>query len=129
MTDHTFVPDADETAHRDRIIDGLIDLAAFLETNPGVPVPQFDWELRVPSGVSVNGTTDLRQRAEIDRIAELLGVPVWDETSDGGHYTARRHFGPVTYSAAHIPARRMAQHYAEHSYADNIRADFDGEAA
>ncbi|GAA2456992.1 hypothetical protein GCM10010191_90730 [Actinomadura vinacea] len=129
MSEHHFTPDADETAHRDRMLQGLIDLAAFLEANPALPVPRFDWELRVPSGVSVNGTTDLRQRAEIDRIAELLGVPVWDETSDGGPYTARRHFGPVTYSAAHIPARRMAQLNAEHSYAANIRADFEGEAA
>ncbi|MFC5754719.1 hypothetical protein [Actinomadura rugatobispora] len=129
MTDHAFAPDADETAHRNRIIDGLLDLAAFLEANPALPVPRFNWTLSIPSGVSVNRTTDLRQRAEIDRIAELLGVPVWDETADGGHYITRRHFGPVTYEAVHIPARRMAQHRAADSYHSNITASFEGEAA
>jgi hypothetical protein len=129
MTEHTFVPDADETDHRNRIIDGLIDLAAFLEANPALPVPRFTWALTIPMGVSVNGTTDLRQRAEIDRIAEVLGAPVWDETADGGHYIARRHFGPVTYEAVHIPARYMAQHRAARSYETNITASFEGEAA
>jgi hypothetical protein len=129
MTEHTSKPDADETAHRNRIIDGLIDLAAFLEANPALPVPRFNWTLSISSGVSVNGTTDLRQRAEIDRIAELLGVAVWDETTDGGHYIARRHFGPVTYEAVHVPARRMAAFNALRSYADNVRADSEGEAA
>ncbi|MFB4318123.1 hypothetical protein [Actinomadura sp. 21ATH] len=129
MTDHTPALDADEMAHRDRMIAGLVDLAAFLEANPGVPVPRFDWTLGVPSGVSVNGTTDMRQRAEIDRIADELGVPVLDETRDGGHYIARRHFGPVTYEATHVPARRMAAFDALHSYADNMRAGVAGEVA
>ncbi|WP_131739927.1 hypothetical protein [Actinomadura roseirufa] len=117
------------TSHRDRTIQGLRDLAAFLEANPSVPVPRFSWTLGVPSGVSQDAATDLRQRADVDRIADALDVPVCDEISDGGHYIARRHFGPVTYEATHIPARRMELHYAAHSYATNLIAGFDDEAA
>ena len=125
------IPNTDDQAHRDRTIEGLRDLVAFLEANPTVPVRPVSWTLGVPCGVSTSGTTDLGQRAEVDRIAELLGVPVDDQTSDGGHYIARKHFGPVTYEAVHIPAHRMAQHYAASSYANNVITDgeFDGQAA
>ncbi|MFF5261799.1 hypothetical protein ACFY4C_22910 [Actinomadura viridis] len=141
MAERTPMPGADEAAHRGRVVEGLIDLAAFLEANPGVPVPRFGWRLLVALGVSVNGTTDLAQRAEIDRVAGLLGAPVSDETRDGGHYIARRHFGPVTYEAVHVPACRMATFDALRSYADNVKPDlkhdiepdvkpgFEGEAA
>ena len=129
MSEHARIPDPDETAHRERILAGLVDLAAFLEANPDVPVPRFNWSLSIPLGVSVNGTTDLRQRAEIDRIAGLLGVAVLDESANGGHYIARRHFGPVTYEAVHVPAQRMAEFDAMRSYETNIAAGLDGNAA
>ncbi|WP_433465927.1 hypothetical protein [Spirillospora sp. CA-128828] len=120
-------PTADERSHRDRTIEGLRDLAAFLEANPTVPVPQFSWRLSVPSGVSADQATDLHQRAEVDRIADALGVPVCDQTPEGGHYIARKHFGPVTYEVVHVPAHQMARHYAARSYDDNVT--LDGEAA
>lgn len=127
MTEHNRLPDVDETAHRERMLEGLIDLAAFLEANPAVPVPRFEWILGVPSGVGMNRDAD--QRAEIDRIAGLLGVPVLDGPRVGGHYIARRHFGPVTYEAVHIPAPHMAAHHALRSYDPNISAGLDEDAA
>ncbi|MFI0480503.1 hypothetical protein [Actinomadura sp. 9N215] len=125
--EHNLTPNADDQSHRDRTIQGLRDLVAFLESNPAVPVRPYSWTLSVPSGVSTDSTTDLRQRAEIDRIADALGVPVSDETTDGGHYITRKHFGPVTYEAVHVPAHRMARHYAVRSYENNVMAVLDAD--
>ncbi|OLT14167.1 hypothetical protein BJF79_03125 [Actinomadura sp. CNU-125] len=124
MTDQNTTAHA-EAAHRERVLQGLIDLAAFLEANPGVPVPAFGWTLNLPASEATDG----RERAEIDRIADLLNVPISDDTPNGGHYVAQKHFGPITYQAFHVPARRMAQHNALWSYGDNVQADIDGEAA
>ncbi|MFV2177961.1 hypothetical protein ACFHW2_40085 [Actinomadura sp. LOL_016] len=124
MTEQNLVPHA-EASHRGRVLQGLLDLAAFLEANPGVPVPDFGWTLHLPASEATDG----RERVEVDRIADVLDVPVSDETPDGGHYIAQKHFGPITYRAFHVPARRMARHHALRSYEDNIRPDFDGEAA
>ncbi len=106
---------------RHQTITGLRALADFLETNPAVPVNEYGWEVLIHSGVSRDTTTDADQRAEVDRVAALLGVQVLDETGEGGHYMASRSFGRVVYRIVHVPARRMAQHRAELSYRDNIR--------
>lgn len=112
-------------SHREQIIEGLVNLAAFLETNPAVPVARFAWTLNVSSSVSLDSVTDLRQRAEIDRVAELLNVPVSDATAEGGHYLAQRHFGPITYEVTHIPARWMAEYYARQSHRNCVAPALD----
>jgi hypothetical protein len=106
---------------RTSIIAGLRDLAAFLETNPAVPVSEYGWTLDIPQALSNNTETDHQQRAEVDRVAELLDVQ--PSTSLGGHYAASRAFGPVVYQIVHVPAQEMAEYYAWHSYRDNIRLD------
>ena len=59
-------------------------------------------------------------RAEIDRIAVLIGARIDDRTAEYGHYTASRVFGPVEYRAVFIPPRTRAYHDARGSYSGNV---------
>lgn len=81
---------------RARLITGLLDLADFLQANTEVPAPQYTDVLVFPSEVTDNG-----KRAEIDAIAERMGVE--PRETEGGHYVAVRRFGPVQYRAVAIP--------------------------
>jgi hypothetical protein len=76
----------------------LRDLANFLDRNPEVPVP-WGTDLLVfpPQG------SDAEMFAEIDVIAERIGVTASDADSPAGHYSAVRGFGPVQYRAVAIP--------------------------
>jgi hypothetical protein len=81
---------------RDRLIDGLRALAAFLQDHPDVPASCWaDVYVFPPRG------TDEQMRAEIDQIAARIGAVVTDDTARG-HYAASRHFGPVQYRAVAI---------------------------
>jgi hypothetical protein len=93
--------------HRAELIAGLHSLADYLHANPAIPVPEFSTDVLI----HVRGTDD-EQRAEIDRVAALLGVSVEDRTLHGGHYKAIRCFGPVEYRCVAIPAAVMAAHIA-----------------
>ena len=53
------------------LVNGLLDLAAFLEANPDVPVPP-----RLTVHHFPRQDTDADMRAEIDQIAALLGTPI-----------------------------------------------------
>ena len=64
--------------------------------------------------------TDDDGRAEIDRIAALLGAHVDDGTAEYGHYVASRVFGPVEYRAVFIPPRTRAHYDARNSYSGNV---------
>jgi hypothetical protein len=83
---------------RTRLIAGLRDLADFLDRNPEVPVP-WGTDLLVfpPQG------SDAAMFAEIDAIAEQIGVTASDADSPAGHYSAVRSFGAVQYRAVAIP--------------------------
>jgi hypothetical protein len=109
---------------RTQTIAGLRALADFLEANPGVPVHEYGWEVRHHTR-----GTDEEEAAEIDRIAALLDATPADERNDGGHYTASKTFGHITYTAVHIPARRMDAHHALMSYAPAFRPQVNEEAA
>jgi hypothetical protein len=92
MTDHTTHADQ---ATRAQITSGLRQLADYLDTHPAIPVAPYGWDLLV----STCNDTDDAGITEVDRIATVLGVPVRDDTSDGGHYTAAR-------PSARSPTRR-----------------------
>ncbi|MGW2152264.1 hypothetical protein [Nonomuraea sp. NPDC001699] len=100
------------------LINGLVDLAAFLEAQPDVPVS---------SSVTVHHFTDQAsdadQRAEIDQIAALVGSDIDYEDSPYGHYATSRLFGPVEYRAVAILAAARARHAAEASYRGCIQPD------
>jgi hypothetical protein len=88
---------------RTKVITGLRQLADYLEDHPGVPVTRLGWDLNIYPD---RGDGDGAARAEVDRIAAILGVPVTDETPRGGHYLACRAFGLISYAAVHIPPGR-----------------------
>ncbi|MGI5204075.1 hypothetical protein ACQEU6_21155 [Spirillospora sp. CA-108201] len=107
MTDETHPetpndPTADpRPERRSRLVDGLRNLAAFLETHTDLPVPGT-----VEVLYSVIDATDERERAEVDRIAEILGVTATPEC-DGAHYVATGSFGTVHYRAVAITEEWM----------------------
>ena len=101
---------------RAQTIAGLRELADYLEAHPGVPVCALGWDLSVFPQLPTEALT----RAEVDRIAAVLGVPVCDETDRGGHYTVTRSFGLVSYRAVCIPDRRVAAHQALMSYCGSV---------
>ena len=117
MTEHVIPGDL---LARAKIIAGLRQLADYLDTHPLVPVCIFGWDLTV---YSIRAATEAGRRAEVDRIAALLGVPVTDQTRHGGHYTASRSFGLITYNAICVPDQRRAAHEALMTYADCITPD------
>jgi hypothetical protein len=88
---------------RRRLIAGLRELADFLDQNPQVPAPCSTDLLVFPPR-----RTDVERFAEIDAIAEQIGVTASGNDNPADHYTASRHFGPVQYHAVAIPqaARR-----------------------
>ena len=116
MTDDITFPGQVDRA---QIIDGLRQLADYLAAHPAVPVAPYGWDLLVSS----HRDTDTEGIAEIDRIAAILGVTVKDDTSNGGHYTAARAFGPISYQAFHISARSKAAYRAYMTYADHVTPD------
>ncbi|WP_021594051.1 hypothetical protein [Actinomadura welshii] len=101
---------------RHQTILGLRALADFLEANPDVPVNEFGHDLTV----SVRTGDDVSAVALVDATAALLGVDVADDTDRGGHYTATRTFGRISYRIVHIPQRRREEYHARDSYRDNI---------
>jgi hypothetical protein len=107
-----------QPAARAEFITGLRDLADYLATHPGVPVPQVGARILLHASPAEEGG-----RAQVDHIARQLNVTATDETSPGGHYTATRRFGPVLYEAVSIPTLAMARHDARHSYDDCITVE------
>lgn len=79
-------------------IRGLANLAAFIETHPSLPLAGERSE--EPFSLYVSAGTDTENRAEVDRIAGILGTaPQWLYGSSAC-YAAVRHFGGgVTYRA------------------------------
>jgi hypothetical protein len=113
MTDHTIPSDL---LHRAKVIGGLRQLADWLDAHPGVPVSPYGWDL----SIYPQHDDDAARAAEVDRIAAILGVTVTDQTPNGGHYTASRTFGLITYEAVHVPRRRRTAHAALMSYSGSF---------
>ena len=83
---------------RDRLIAGLRALADFLDENRQVPAPRYTDLFVFPSR-----RTDAEMFAEIDTIAEQIGVTAGGNDNPADHYIAFRYFGPVQYRAVAIP--------------------------
>ena len=117
MTDQPCRVIPGDLIERVQVITGLRQLANYLDQHPDLPVCPFGWDLNVYP----RQATEAQNRAEVDRIAALLAVTPADQTSTGGHYTAARTFGRITYQAIYIPDRRMAAHDALMSYRDCVQ--------
>ncbi|NJP96625.1 hypothetical protein HCN51_45570 [Nonomuraea sp. FMUSA5-5] len=97
--------------HRRALINGLLNLAIFLETHPDVPVSSNLTLHHFP-----NHDNDDDLRAEIDQIAARVGSQIDFEDSPYAHYATSVSFGPVEYRAVAILAAAQARHDAEDSY-------------
>ena len=97
---------ANQTEHRNAVVDGLRALADFWSENPDMPVPRYP-ELTV----NVIAASDEEERAEVDRIAGILGVtPTLNATET--HYRAQATFGPLEVTVVAITEQAMAQYSA-----------------
>jgi hypothetical protein len=114
MTTQPRIPD--DLFARSQTIFGLRQLADYLETHPGLPVKEYGFDLTIYP----QADTDTAGRAEVDRIAGILGVTPTDNTEKGGHYIASKTFGRIAYRAVHIPSRAWARYTARNSYGHNI---------
>ncbi|MCP9947324.1 DUF6197 family protein [Actinomadura madurae] len=94
---------------RAAMVAGLRELADFIEARTDLPVPNSTKFVHHPDG------TDEEERAEVDRIARILGAE--PEASAGGHhYLVTRRFGPVAFEAVAITDEHMARYTALMSY-------------
>ena len=101
MTVTTSLPGNREAARRSAVLEGLAAFAAFLAARPDLPLGAAD-----PFLYTAKGGADEQNRAEVDRIAAILGVTAGDSPI-GTHYAAARDFGGgVTYSAWTFTVRR-----------------------
>ncbi|GAB2450879.1 hypothetical protein GCM10027187_18440 [Streptosporangium sandarakinum] len=103
--------------HRTDLARGLVSLAVFTLTHRDVPVPSVVTVTHYAKG------SDEEIRAEIDRIAALLGVATDPGDADQNHYTTAVNFGPVTYQAVGILAAARTRHQAQTSHEDCITLD------
>lgn len=101
-TDHPAPPAADpDTRHRAGIIAGLRELADYIESHPGLPLPSC-----VEATYCIPADDDKRGEDEAWRIAGILGTTVaGDEISE-----TRLDFGPVSYRATYIAREWMASY-------------------
>jgi hypothetical protein len=91
---------------RRRLTTGLRELADFLDHNPQIPAPRrADLLVFPPDG------SDAEMFAEVDVIAQQIGVTASRGEGPASHYSASRDFGPVQYRAVAIPhvARRHGE--------------------
>ncbi|MGR6914350.1 hypothetical protein ACU635_08860 [[Actinomadura] parvosata] len=100
------------------LINGLLDLAAFLEAHPEVPASSHVVVHRFPEH-----DNDADMCAEIDEIAAHVGSGIEFEDSPYGHYTTSVYFGPVEYRAVAVLTAARALHAAERSYSGCIQPD------
>ncbi|MCP2335188.1 hypothetical protein [Actinomadura rupiterrae] len=102
---------------RQAVVQGLRELTDFLRAHPDLPIP----DLIMLSSPALGGTTDEHQRAEVDRIAQILHVRIG--TFPRGAYFASRRFGPIEYTAAACTREsreRRAQDTALLTYRDAV---------
>ncbi|MFI6594629.1 hypothetical protein ACIBHX_00180 [Nonomuraea sp. NPDC050536] len=96
-------------------------VADFLDSHPKIPVPPFV-DISVYPQHNASSAPEANALVELERIAAELGCTV---KVRGGHYTATRTFGLVTYKVVVITADAMARHRAWWSYQDAVRPDTD----
>lgn len=109
MTDTTTTERTTTDQTRAEFTAALRELADFIDTHPDLPLPRG-----AEVSPFLNGT-DEEDRAEIDRVAGILGAQ--PEQTITGHYRVRRRFGAgVAYDATAIPEQQMQDWQALTSY-------------
>ncbi|ADD40051.1 hypothetical protein [Stackebrandtia nassauensis] len=97
-------------------IQGLRDMAAWLDEHPDVPVPAYHVEILH----SLNGDSDEAEAAELRRIAEAAETTA---DFDQNHPEVLIKFGPVKYRFYMIPEQVQKRHDAWNSYRDSVQVD------
>lgn len=110
------------TDRRQAIIDGLRELADALAEHPELPMPKYPGFTIYPEG------SDEEARAEVDRLAAVLGVTP-TKSRRGTHYWADRKFGAIEYRVLAIADEDMKRHAAQTSYTDNVQVDAEAVTA
>jgi hypothetical protein len=108
---------ATDPEHRSDYINGLRQLADYLDANPGVPVPKYGTSITVLADLADDG--GIRQ---VEDIAAQLAAPVITDL-DLGRYAASRTFGPVGYEAVSHTRAVMAAYHALSSYDGCVTPD------
>ncbi|MCP2341626.1 hypothetical protein [Actinomadura rupiterrae] len=93
--------------YRIAVAGGLRNLASLIERRMDLPVPR-----NVEISYSVIADSDEDARAEVDRIAGILGETPGYPYGDS-HYIVTHDFGPVTYAAVAITREYMDRYRAE----------------
>ncbi|MEV4390697.1 hypothetical protein [Nonomuraea sp. NPDC049607] len=109
---------------RDALIAGLISMAGFLKAHPQIPTSIAPVTLRA---FPDNGSDD-DMRAEVDKVAALLGTEIDHHHLPHDHYMTGIGFGPVRYEFIAILAAARARHAADDSYRGCIQIDTTQEA-
>jgi hypothetical protein len=107
---------------RAQVISGLRQLADYLDQHADIPVNEYGWSLMT---FTRRDTDDAAGQAEVGQVANILGAQIHDDTASGGHCTATRTFGRITYEFIHVTARSRAVHNAFMSYANAVNPDQD----
>jgi hypothetical protein len=111
---------AEPDGKRAQVLQGLAALAACLKVHPELPLNGPS----VPHHVYVHDGNDAENRAEVDRIATVLGVTARDAYGDGVKYEAVRDFGGgVTYRCIAMSRKYGAGHSAAMSYLGHVQPE------
>jgi hypothetical protein len=101
--------------HRKEYIDGLRQLADYLDAHPGVPVPAYGTTILLAASDTENGGI-----AEIVSLSIELAAP-FAETD--GVYRTQRQFGPITYKGFANSAASLADYKIQTSYYGCVTPD------
>lgn len=104
-----------DPTRRKEYIDGLRQLADYLDANPGVPVPGYGTTIMLVASDAEDGGI-----AEIVALAVELAAP-FAETD--GVYRTQRQFGPITYKGFANSAASLADYSAQASYYGCVTPD------
>lgn len=98
--------DAEKVDKRAEVIAGLREMADWYEANPGIPLDLYGWQMLN----SLSGPNDEAARAELLRVAELVGEPA---NLTANHPDVKKMFrGRVAYRAYYIPTAKPADEAA-----------------
>jgi hypothetical protein len=93
----------------------LRELADYIDQHRAIPVPAYGETILLHADAAEDGG-----RAQVDYLARLLDAKVCDETATGGHYSAIRAFGVISYQITSIPELAMATHRALWTYSGSV---------
>jgi hypothetical protein len=103
---------------RREYINGLRELADYLDANPVVPVPRYGTSVYLIANNALEGGIE-----QIEALADLFGTPVITDPDSLDRFGTRRQFGPVAYEAVSHSATSMAFYRAFQSYQGCVTPD------